>query len=183
MEHHTSAAPPAGADGRGDHGHAHHVGGHHGHGPSGPGASRSLNAVAFWATLHCLSGCAVGEVLGMVIGTGLGLSNGATIAASVALAFLFGYAFTVVPLLRSGMTARTAAGLALGADTISITIMEVVDNATMFVWPGAMDAGLGDALFWIALTASLLIAGVAAYPANRWLISRGRGHALVHAHH
>ena len=119
----------------------------------------------------------------MVIGTGLGLSNGATIAASVALAFLFGYAFTVFPLLRSGMPLRTAAGLALGADTISIAIMEVVDNAAMLVWPGAMDAGLGDALFWIALTASLVIAGVAAYPANRWLISRGRGHALLHAHH
>ena len=119
----------------------------------------------------------------MVIGTGLGLSNGVTIAVSIALAFLFGYAFTVTPLLRRGMPLRTAAGLALGADTISIALMEVVDNATMWVWPGAMAAGLGDRLFWLALAASLLLAGVAAYPANRWLMSRGRGHALVHAHH
>lgn len=164
-------------------GHGHHEPGRHGQGSPGGAAPQSLNAVAFWATLHCLSGCAVGEVLGMVIGTALGLSNGTTIAIAVLLAFLFGYAFTVIPLLRSGMPLRTAAGLALGADTISITIMEIVDNAIMVAWPGAMDAGLGSGLFWIALAASLAIAAVAAYPANRWLISRGRGHALVHAHH
>ena len=163
---------------------AHHEPGVHGHADLDHGkAPQRLNAVALSATLHCLSGCAVGEVLGMVIGTALMLSNGATIAVAALLAFLFGYAFTVTPLLRSGMPLRTAAGLALGADTISIAIMEVVDNAIMFAWPGAMDAGLGDALFWIALGASLVIAAVAAYPANRWLISRGRGHALIHAHH
>jgi hypothetical protein len=154
----------------------------HPHGDSQE-ASHRLGKVAFQATLHCLSGCAVGEVLGMVIGTSLGLSNGATIALSVLLALLFGYAFTVAPLLRSGMALQSAAGLALGADTISIAIMEIVDNAIMLVWPGAMNAGLGEPLFWIALAASLGMAAVAAYPANRWLISRGRGHALVHDHH
>lgn len=151
-----------------------------------PGSARqhiNLNSVAFWATLHCLSGCAVGEVLGMVIGTALMLSNAATIGLAVALAFAFGYAFTMFPLLRSGMSLRTAAGLALGADTASITLMEVVDNAIMWAWPGAMDAGLDSTVFWIALAVSLVIAGVAAYPVNRWLIARGRGHALVHAHH
>jgi hypothetical protein len=168
-------------------GHAHHNHNHEHHQQHSQGNSKAqapnLNAVAFWATLHCLSGCAVGEVLGMVIGTAWGLSNGATIALAVALAFVFGYAFTMFPLLRSGMPLRTAAGLALGADTISIAIMEVVDNGIMLAWPGAMDAGLGAPLFWIALAASLVIAAVVAYPANRWLISRGRGHALVHSHH
>jgi len=178
MEHST---PHARSASHAERDHAHHA--QHSHGPSGAHAAQSLNVVAFWATLHCLTGCAVGEVLGMVIGTALGLSNGATIATAVVLAFLFGYAFTVTPLLRSGMPIRTAAGLALGADTISIAIMEVVDNGMMFAWPEAMDAGLGDPLFWVALAASLVIAAIAAFPANRWLISRGRGHALVHAHH
>jgi hypothetical protein len=111
------------------------------------------------------------------------LSNGATIAVAVLLAFLFGYAFTVTPLLRSGMPLRTAAGLALGADTISIAIMEVVDNAIMLLIPGAMDAGLDDIGFYAALAAALLIAGAAAFPVNRWLIGRGKGHAVMHAHH
>lgn len=168
-----------------EHGHGgmHRGAAHEGHAHGSTASASNLNAVAFWATLHCLSGCAVGEVLGMVIGTALGLSNGATIALAVALAFAFGYAFTMFPLLRSGMTLRAAAGLALGADTISIAIMEVVDNGIMLAWPGAMDAGLASPLFWIALSVSLLIAGAVAYPANRWLISRGRGHALVHSHH
>jgi hypothetical protein len=156
---------------------------HHDHHDHASHDHASLNTVAFWATLHCLSGCAVGEVLGMVIGTALGLSNGTTILLAVALAFAFGYAFTMFPLLRSGMAAGAAARLALGADTISITIMEIVDNGIMWVWPGAMDAGLASPVFWTALAVSLVIAGVAAYPANRWLISRGRGHALVHAQH
>ncbi|MEJ5989429.1 DUF4396 domain-containing protein [Ramlibacter sp. PS3R-8] len=157
---------------------------HSGHDHARPRSKpQSLGAVAFRATVHCLSGCAVGEVLGMVIGTAMGLSNAATIALAVALSFLFGYAFTIVPLLRTGMPLRNAARLAFGADTISITIMEVVDNGVMFVWPGAMEADLGHATFWIALAASLVIAGVVAYPANRWLISRGRGHALAHGHH
>jgi len=143
----------------------------------------SLNLVAFQATLHCLSGCAVGEVLGMVIGTVLGLSVVATIALAISLAFAFGYAFTMAPLLKSGMPLRHAAKLALAADTASIAIMEVVDNGVMLAWPGAMDAGLSSPVFWIALATSLVIAALAAFPVNRWLIARGRGHAQAHAHH
>ena len=167
------------------HHHDHHDHGHHDHAPRGhgPAPGPSLNRIAFWATLHCLSGCAVGEVLGMVIGTAMGLGNAATIALAVTLAFIFGYAFTAVPLLRSGMKLRQAAKVALAADTVSITIMEVVDNGIMLAWPGAMDAGLAHPLFWIALGISLVIAGIAAYPVNRWLISRGRGHAVAHGHH
>src|SRR5688572_20738403 len=161
---------------------------HHDHGQSTQhgshaAATPSLNVTAFWATLHCLSGCAVGEVLGMVIGTALGMSNGSTIALAVVLAFAFGYAFTMTPLLRSGMTLRQAARLALAADTVSIGIMEVVDNLVMVAVPGAMDAHLSSPLFWGALAFALVVAGVAAYPVNRWLIARGAGHAVVHAHH
>jgi hypothetical protein len=158
---------------------------HHAHQHHHPeaAAAPSLNVTAFWATLHCLSGCAVGEVLGMAIGTALGLSNGATIALAVALAFAFGYAFTMTPLLRAGMTLGQAARLALAADTASIAIMEVVDNLVMVVIPGAMDAHLSSPLFWGALALSLVIAAMAAYPVNRWLIARGAGHAVVHAHH
>jgi hypothetical protein len=158
----------------------HHA--HHHHHPE-PAAAPSLNVTAFWATLHCLSGCAVGEVLGMAIGTALGLSNGSTIALAVVLAFAFGYAFTMTPLLRAGMTLGQAGRLALAADTASIAIMEVVDNLVMIVIPGAMDAHLSSPLFWGALALSLAIAAMAAYPVNRWLIARGAGHAVVHAHH
>ena len=143
----------------------------------------SLNRLAFSATVHCLSGCAVGEVLGMIIGTALGWSNLATIFLAVGLAFLFGYTFTSIPLLRSGMALATVIPLALASDTISIAIMEIVDNAIMLAIPGAMDAGLDEIGFWAALASALLIAGTAAYPVNRWLISRGKGHAVVHAHH
>jgi hypothetical protein len=154
---------------------------HHHHHADDSGASHgTLDTIALRATIHCLSGCAVGEVLGMVIGTAAGLSAGVTIALSVALAFLFGYAFTFFPLLRSGMTLRSALGVTLAADTASITLMEIVDNAVMLVIPGAMDAGVAHPLFWGALAVSLLIAGVAAYPLNRWLIARGKGHALAH---
>jgi hypothetical protein len=146
-------------------------------------AEQSLNRVAFSATVHCLTGCAIGEVLGMVIGTALGFSDLGTIVLAVALAFVFGYSFTSVPLLRSGMALGAVIPVALAADTISITIMEIVDNAIMLLIPGAMDAGVGDIGFWAALAAALLIAGVAAYPANRWLIRRGKGHAVVHEHH
>ena len=146
-------------------------------------AATSLNALAARATLHCLSGCAIGEVLGMVIGTALGWSNAATIVLAVALAFTFGYALTMVPLLRSGMPLAKAAGLAFASDTISITIMEIVDNAVMLVIPGAMDSPLTSLLFWGSLAFSLVVAGLAAFPANRWLIARGRGHACVHGHH
>ncbi len=143
----------------------------------------SLNAVALSATLHCLTGCAIGEVLGMIIGTALGFSNGATIALAVALAFLFGYGLTSLPLLRSGMAFAAVVPIALASDTISIAIMEVVDNAIMLLIPGAMHAGLNDVGFYAALTAALIIAGAAAYPVNRWLISRGKGHAVMHQHH
>ena len=143
----------------------------------------SLNRLAFSATLHCLSGCAVGEVLGMVIGTALGWGNLPTIGLAVLLAFLFGYAFTMVPLLRAGLAFGAVLKLALAADTVSITIMEVVDNLIMLAIPGAMDAPLTSVLFWGSLAVALLIAGTAAFPVNRWLIARGRGHAVVHAHH
>jgi hypothetical protein len=155
-----------------DHTHHHH---HHAEAPS-------LNRTAWSATLHCLTGCAIGEVLGMVIGTALGWGNGATIALAVVLAFLFGYAFTLVPLLKA-LPVGSALKLALAADTASITVMEIVDNAIMLVIPGAMDAGLASPLFWGSLAFALAVAAVAAFPVNRWLISRGKGHAVVHAHH
>jgi Domain of unknown function (DUF4396) len=159
-----------------DHAHHHHHVHHASH------AAPSLNRTAWSATLHCLTGCAIGEVLGMVIGTALGWSNGATIALAVALAFLFGYALTLLPLLRS-MAIGQALKLALAADTASITVMEIVDNAIMVLIPGAMDAGPTSILFWGSLGVSLAIAAVAAFPVNRWLIARGKGHAVVHAHH
>jgi hypothetical protein len=155
--------------------------GHH-HGRDGT-ASQSLNRTAFSATVHCLTGCAIGEVLGMVIGTALGWGTGATILLAVVLAFLFGYALTMLPLLRSGMALGTALGLALASDTASIMLMEIVDNAIMLAIPGAMDAPLPSPLFWGSLAVALLIAGVLAFPVNRWLIARGRGHALVHVRH
>ena len=154
--------------------HAHH---HH---PAA--AAPSLNRLAWSATLHCLTGCAIGEVLGMVIGTALGWGNASTIALAVALAFFFGYSLTLLPLLRA-MSVRSALKLALAADTASITIMEIVDNAIMLLIPGAMDAPLDSALFWGSLAFALAVAAVAAFPVNRWLISRGKGHAVVHAHH
>jgi hypothetical protein len=144
---------------------------------------QSLNRIAFAATVHCLTGCAIGEVLGMIIGTALDWGNGETIVLSIALAFLFGYSLTMLPLLRGGIAVAAAIPVAFAADTISITIMEIVDNAIILVIPGAMEAGLTAFLFWGSLAGSLLIAGAAAYPANRYLIARGRGHAVVHAHH
>jgi hypothetical protein len=155
---------------------------HHQHSTHAAPAA-NLNRVAFSATIHCLTGCAIGEVLGMVIGTALGWTAGATIALAVVLAFVFGYALTMLPLLRSGLAFGSALGLAFASDTASITIMEIVDNLIMLVIPGAMDAGLGSFLFWGSLAFALLVAGALAYPVNRWLIARGRGHAVVHAHH
>jgi uncharacterized protein DUF4396 len=143
----------------------------------------SLNRLAFSATAHCLTGCAVGEILGLVIATAAGWGNAASIAIAVVLAFLFGYSFTLVPLLRAGVVLGAAIGLALASDTLSILVMEIVDNAIVLVWPGAMDAGLGDLLFWGSLAIALVIAFAAAFPVNRWLIARGRGHAVVHAYH
>jgi hypothetical protein len=143
----------------------------------------SPSRLALAATVHCLSGCAIGEVAGMVIGTAAGWPNSATVVLSIVLAFISGYAMTTIPLLRAGMSTKHALSLALASDSISITIMEIVDNAVMLVIPGAMSAGLGEPRFWLSLAISLLLAGVAAYPANRWLISRGKGHAVLHAHH
>jgi hypothetical protein len=148
-----------------------------------PAAADSLNRVAFSATVHCLTGCAIGEVLGMVIGTALGLANAETIAVAVVLAFIFGYALTMLPLLRSGLPLVQAARTALAADTASITVMEIVDNLIMLAIPGAMDAPLDAPRFWGSLAVALAIAGVAAYPVNRWLIARGRGHAAAHRRH
>jgi hypothetical protein len=148
-----------------------------------PAAPSGLNRLALSATLHCLTGCGIGEVLGMVIGTALGWGNLPTLALAVALAFAFGYALTLLPLLRAGLGLRTALGLALAADTASIAVMEAVDNAVMVAVPGAMEAGLADPLFWGSLALALAAAAVAAFPVNRWLIARGRGHAVVHAHH
>jgi hypothetical protein len=148
---------------------------HHEHG--------SLNRVAISATIHCLTGCAIGEVLGMVIGTAIGLGIGATIALAVTLAFISGFGLTTIPLLRHGLPVLRALKLAFLADAASITIMEIVDNAIMLVIPGAMTAGLDSFTFWGSLVFSLLVAGVAAFPVNRWLIRRGSGHAVVHKYH
>jgi len=145
--------------------------------------SPSLNRVAFSATVHCLTGCAIGEVLGMILSTWWGWGNAASIALSVVLAFCFGYGLTSLPLLRSGMALSAVVPLALASDTASIATMEVVDNAIILLIPGAMDLGLGDVGFWASLAAALLIAGAVAFPVNRYLIARGRGHAVVHAHH
>jgi Domain of unknown function (DUF4396) len=147
------------------------------------GTDTSLNRVAFSATTHCLTGCAIGEVLGVVIGTALGWGNLATIVLAIVLAFFFGYSLTMVPLLRSGLALATVLPLAFASDTLSITIMEIVDNLIIVVIPGAMDAGLTSLLFWGSLVFSLAVAFVAAFPVNRWLISRGRGHAVVHQYH
>ncbi len=142
----------------------------------------ALDRLALSATLHCLAGCSIGEVLGMAIGTALSWSNLPTIVLSVVLAF-FGYGMTLRPLRRAGVPLPSAWRLAIASDTLSITVMEIVDNAFMLAVPGAMDAELDDPLFWGSLLASLLVAGAAAYPVNRWLIARGRGHALVAEHH
>jgi hypothetical protein len=145
-----------------------------------PTAGRELSQVALSATLHCLTGCAIGEVAGFALGTALGFSDWGTVALAVALAFLFGYTLTSLPLLRAGLTLGAVIPIALASDTLSIAIMEVVDNAIVLAIPGAMEAGLGDLLFWGSLAVALVIAGFFAFPANRWLIARGRGHAVVH---
>ncbi|MEU4767849.1 DUF4396 domain-containing protein [Actinosynnema sp. NPDC023794] len=140
--------------------------------------------MAVSATLHCLTGCAIGEVLGMVIGTAIGLPNWGTVVLAVALAFFFGYALTLRGVLKTGLGFGAALKVALAADTVSIAVMEVVDNAIMLVVPGAMEAGVSSLLFWGALAFSLAVAFVLTVPVNRWLISRGKGHAVVHhAHH
>ena len=153
--------------------HAHH---HH----EMPTQGAALTAVAISATLHCLTGCAIGEVAGMAIGTALGLSNLATVILAVALAFLFGYSLTSLPLLRAGLVLSAVIPIPLASDTLSIATMEIVDNAIVLAIPGAMEAGLGSLLFWGSLSFSLVVAGAFAVPVNRWLIARGKGHAVVH---
>ncbi len=168
-----------------DHGAHQHAG--HGAAPDTPQGRRELNRLAVTATAHCLTGCAIGEILGLVIGTTLGWGNAATIVLAIALAFLFGYSFTIVPVLRSGLALSAALGVALAADTVSITVMEIADNAIMLIVPGAMEAGLNTWLFWgalaVALAIALAIAFVVTVPVNRALIRRGKGHAVVHQQH
>jgi hypothetical protein len=157
----------------------------HAHGHELPTSGRALDAVALSATLHCLTGCAIGEITGMVLGTALGLSQWGTVALSVALAFLFGYTLTSLPLVRAGLALSAIVPIALATDTFSIAVMELVDNAIIVVVPGAMDAGLADVLFWGTLAFALAVAGAVAFPVNRWLITRGKGHAVLHdsGHH
>jgi hypothetical protein len=157
--------------------HVHHD--HDGHHEM-PASGRALTQVALSATLHCLTGCAIGEVLGMLIGTAAGFSNLATIVLSVLLAFVFGYGLTSLPLLRAGLALSAVIPIALASDTLSITTMEIVDNTIILAVPGAMNAGLGQLLFWGSLAFSLAVAGAFALPVNRWLIARGKGHAVVH---
>ena len=160
-----------------DDSHAHQQ--HH----AGPAREPSLNRMAASATTHCLTGCAIGEVLGLVIATQLGWSNEASIVLAIVLAYVFGYALTLRPLVGSGLALGAAMSVAFAADTLSITVMEIVDNAVVVLVPGAMDAGLLDPLFWGTLALGLGIAWVAAFPVNRWLLARGLGHARAMAHH
>jgi hypothetical protein len=145
-----------------------------------PAGGAALTSVAIAATLHCLTGCAIGEIAGMAIGTAFGLSNAATVVLAIALAFVFGYSLTSLPLLRAGIALPSVIGIAFASDTLSITVMEIVDNVIILVIPGAMEAGLGSILFWGSLAFSLAVAGAFAVPVNRWLIGRGKGHAVVH---
>lgn len=163
--------PNAGQHGHHDHGeHAHHVSG-------------SVNAMAASATLHCLTGCAIGEIVGLMLGTALGLGTVATIALAVGLAFVFGYTLSTLPLLRAGLGVGAALSVVLAADTLSILTMEVVDNLVMAAIPGAMNAGLVNPIFWIGMMIALTAAFFAAYPVNRYLLQRGKGHALTHGYH
>ncbi|WET76943.1 DUF4396 domain-containing protein [Amycolatopsis sp. QT-25] len=156
---------------------------HHGHEHHEHHAAKASWGMAASATLHCLTGCAIGEVLGMVIGTALGWGNVTTIVLAVALAFVFGYALTMRGVLRAGVGFKQALKVALAADTVSILVMEIIDNAVMVVVPGAMEAGLASRLFWGALAFALAVAFVFTTPVNKWLIGRGSGHAVVHAYH
>ncbi len=153
------------------------------HTPSVRGFASVPWSVAATATLHCLTGCAIGEVLGMVIGTAAGLHNVATVVLAIVLAFVFGYALTMRGVLRAGVGLRQAFSVALAADTVSIAVMELLDNAVMVAVPGAMAAGVTSALFWGSLAFSFIVAFVFTTPLNRWMIGRGKGHAVVHAYH
>ncbi|MFB7582394.1 DUF4396 domain-containing protein [Streptomyces hydrogenans] len=161
--------------------HADHHGGHAGHAAHG-GGTASWSAAAK-ATLHCLTGCAIGEVLGMIIGTALGWGNAPTMVLAIALAFFFGYALTLRGVLAAGLDLRSAVRVALAADTLSILVMEIVDNGVLLLVPGAMDAHLDDALFWGALAFAFAVAFLVTTPVNKWMIGRGKGHAVVHRYH
>ncbi|MEU8432433.1 DUF4396 domain-containing protein [Streptomyces sp. NPDC029216] len=164
----------------GPHGHEGHQGheGHHSHGAGPVGWGMAAKA-----TLHCLTGCAIGEVLGMIVGTALGWGNLPTMVLAIVLAFFFGYALTLRGILAAGVDFRSAVRVALAADTLSIAVMELIDNGVIALWPGAMDAHLSEALFWIALAISLALAFVVTTPVNKWMIGRGKGHAVVHQYH
>ncbi|MGW0393222.1 DUF4396 domain-containing protein [Streptomyces sp. NPDC003042] len=162
-------------------GHEHHRHEYHGHAHGGGG--KVSWAMAAKATLHCLTGCAIGEVLGMVIGTALGWGNVQTMVLAIVLAFFFGYALTLRGILSAGVNLRTAIRVALAADTLSIAVMELIDNGVIALWPGAMDAHLSAPLFWIVLAIALVAAFVITTPVNKWLIGRGKGHAVVHQYH
>ncbi|MET8135610.1 MULTISPECIES: DUF4396 domain-containing protein [unclassified Streptomyces] len=180
MQHETHAqqagrTPDAGHTGEA---HGHHEAHGHAHTPAGatwPTAAR--------ATLHCLTGCAIGEVLGMVIGTALGWGNTPTTVLAIVLAFFFGYSLTLRGILKAGVDFRTAFRVALAADTLSIAVMELIDNGVIVLWPAAMDAKLADAVFWFSLAVSLVIAFAVTTPVNKWMIGRGKGHAVVHRYH
>ncbi|MGW4026470.1 DUF4396 domain-containing protein [Streptomyces sp. NPDC005009] len=177
MEHSTHHSGTA-------HDHAAHTGGHdhdgHAHGGHAHGATW---ATAMKATLHCLTGCAIGEILGMVIGTALMWGNVPTMALAITLAFVFGYSFTLFAVVRAGVSLKAAVKVALAADTVSIAVMELVDNGIIALTPGAMDAHLSDGLFWYALLGGFAVAFVITTPVNKWMIGRGKGHAVVHAYH
>ncbi|UFR07526.1 DUF4396 domain-containing protein [Streptomyces sp. Go40/10] len=184
MEHSAHSAHT----GHQHHGHEQHEHEHHGHGHDEHGHGHHPASAATWsmaaqATLHCLTGCAIGEVLGMVIGTALGWGNLPTTLVAILLAFFFGYSLTLRGVLRAGVGFRTAFRVALAADTLSIAVMELIDNGVILVWPSARDAMLGDALFWISLAASFVIAFAVTTPVNKWMIGRGKGHAVVHRYH
>ncbi|MFB7423032.1 MULTISPECIES: DUF4396 domain-containing protein [Streptomyces] len=165
----------------GHEGHEDHHGGHAGH--TGHGGGTASWSTAAKATLHCLTGCAIGEVLGMIIGTALGWGNAPTMVLAIALAFFFGYALTLRGVLAAGLGLRSAVRVALAADTLSILVMEIVDNGVLLLVPGAMDAHLDDALFWGALAFAFAVAFLVTTPVNKWMIGRGKGHAVVHRHH
>jgi hypothetical protein len=175
--HHSGTAhgPAASASG--------HDGHHDGHGSHGGRAHGTTWATAMRATLHCLTGCAIGEILGMVIGTALMWGNVPTMALAVTLAFVFGYSFTLFAVVRAGVSLKAAVKVALAADTVSIAVMELVDNGIIALTPGAMDAHLSDGLFWYALLGGFAVAFVITTPVNKWMIGRGKGHAVVHAYH
>lgn len=161
--------------------HDHHD--HSGHDAHAGHDMGNVNKMAVSATLHCLTGCAIGEILGLIIGTAVGLANGWTIALSVGLAFVFGFSLSSLPLLRAGLTFGAALSVVVAADTLSIATMELVDNAVMALIPGAMNAGLVNVVFWVGMMIALTVAFFAAYPVNRYLLQRGKGHALTHDYH